>query len=145
MTQFITVSGIQTAELLLPDTESRGTIYRAPAHAVLLLHGWGANLKLMQPLGERLAALGFSAYMPDLPGFGESDPPPTAWSVSDYANFIIAYLDAHQLQQVYLIGHSFGGRIGLVLGADHAERFVKFALADAAGVPAKKSHLPTFA
>ena len=85
-----------------------------------MLHGWGASLKLMQPLGERLAALGYTVYIPDLPGFGESDPPPAAWGVTDYANFVVAYLDAHQLEQVYLFGHSFGGRLGLVLGAEYA-------------------------
>ena len=106
---------------------------------VLLLHGWGASLKLMQPLGERLAALGYTVYVPDLPGFGESDPPLSAWSVSDYAKFVIAYLDAHELERVHLIGHSFGGRIGLVLGAERPERIGRMALADAAGVPEQQS------
>ena len=45
-----------------------------------MLHGWGASLKLMQPLAERLAALGYAVYSFDFPGFGESDPPPTAWT-----------------------------------------------------------------
>src|SRR5262249_55866881 len=90
-------------------------------------------------LGEKLEKLGYTIYIPDMPGFGESAPPVAPWGVPDYAKFIIAYLDAHQLQQVYLIGHSFGGRVGLVLGAEYPERFVKFALADAAGVPAKSS------
>lgn len=129
-----TISGIKTAELILPG--SLNPAIRAP---VLLLHGWGVNLKTMQPLGEKLSALGYTAYIPDMPGFGESAPPANVWGVPDYAKFVVDYLDAHQLDRVFLIGHSFGGRIGLVLGADYADRFVKFALADAAGVPPKPS------
>ncbi len=132
------VCGIRTAQLVLPcpADSGKGTARHAPT---LLLHGWGASLKLMQPLGERLAALGYGVYMPDLPGFGESADPPEAWGVVDYANFVIAYMDAHDLKQVNLIGHSFGGRIGLVLAADHPDRVIKMALADAAGVPGKSS------
>jgi len=132
---FTTINGIKTAELILPGSTN------APANprTILMLHGWGVSLKLMQPLGEKLAALGYMVYIPDMPGFGDSAPPATAWGVPDYAKFIVAYLDAHQLNRVYLIGHSFGGRVGLVLGADYPDRFVKFALADAAGVPEKKA------
>ncbi len=133
---FTQVDGLQTAELVLPGVARPGTL---PAAPILLLHGWGASLRLMQPLGERLAALGYAVYIPDLPGFGETAPPAFAWSVPDYANFIVAYLDAHQLERVFLFGHSFGGRIGLVLGAEQADRLVKIALADAAGIPARKS------
>ena len=110
-TQFTEIDGIRTAELVLQGSG------RAGAAPILMLHGWGASLKLMQPLGERLAALGWGVYIPDLPGFGESAPPPAAWDVPDYAKWVVTYLDAHQLEKVYLIGHSFGGRVGLVLGA----------------------------
>src|SRR5699024_9422811 len=44
---------------------------------VLMLHGWGADISLMQPLAERLAPLGYAIYLIDLPGFGQSAPPPT--------------------------------------------------------------------
>lgn len=132
---FTEVNGLRTAELILPGVERLGT----PPAPILMLHGWGTNLKLMQPLGERLAALGYSVYIPDLPGFGASAPPLVAWMVPDYANFVVAYLDAHKLDRVFLFGHSFGGRIGLVLGAEHADRLIKIALADAAGVLTQKS------
>lgn len=125
------ISGIETAELVLPS-------HASATQTILMLHGWGANIKLMQPLGERLNALGYTVYILDLPGFGESAPPPSAWTVPDYAKFVIAYMDAHGLAQVHLFGHSFGGRISLVLGAEYAERFGKLALADSAGVPSKK-------
>lgn len=141
MTQvsFISVRNIRTAELVLSADAS--TEERCP---ILMLHGWGASLKLMRPLAERMAARGYSVYIPEMPGFGESDPPPAAWSVPDYAKFVVAYLDAHQLEHVHLFGHSFGGRLGLVLGAEYADRIVKMALADAAGVPNPPSQSANF-
>lgn len=99
---------------------------------IIMLHGWGANIDLMLPLAQRLS--NYRVYVLDLPGFGKSDPPSTSWSVSDYANFVLAYMDCHQIDRAYLIGHSFGGRIGLVLGAEHPARFIKMALIDSAGV-----------
>lgn len=126
-----TISGIDTAQLILPSPASG-------AQTILMLHGWGANIKLVQPLGERMNALGYAVYILDLPGFGESAPPPAAWTVPDYAKFVIEYMDVHGLAQVNLFGHSFGGRISLVLGSEYADRFGKLALADAAGILAQK-------
>jgi pimeloyl-ACP methyl ester carboxylesterase len=109
---------------------------------VLLLHGWGANLTLVTPLAEALIKHGYHCYALDMPGFGESDEPPQAWTVFDYANFIIKYLDYHNLQQVYLFGHSFGGRLGLILGAEYNNRLIKMALSDAAGIREATPLLP---
>ena len=119
---FVEVGGLNIAQALLGQA----------GPPVVLLHGWGANIDLMLPLAQRLTA--YRAYMLDLPGFGKSEPPPTSWSVSDYANFVLAYMDCHKLDRAYLIGHSFGGRLGLVLGAEHPARFIKMALIDSAGV-----------
>lgn len=109
---------------------------------VLMLHGWGANIDLLWPLGEALARYGYSIHMLDLPGFGKSDSPSTGWTVFDYAEFVIRYLDAHKLDGVHLFGHSFGGRLGLILGADYADRINKMALSNSAGVLPKKKVWP---
>ena len=101
---------------------------------LLLLHGWGASLELMWPLAERVAAGGFRVYLPDLPGFGASERPPTPWSVRDYANFVLDFLEQQQLRRVDLGGHSFGGRVALMLGAEHGERIRKLLLFNAAGL-----------
>ena len=106
----------------------------AAGPTVLMLHGWGASIDLLMPLAEPLAVKGFCVHVLDLPGFGASDPPPTAWTVFDYADFALAYLDAQRLEQVHLFGHSFGGRLGLILGAEHSERLHKMVLADSAGL-----------
>lgn len=108
------------------------------ATPIVALHGWGVSSELMQPVLERLSPLGYRLYAPDLPGFGGTAPPPTAWTVHDYANWVIEYLDAHRLETAHLIGHSFGGRISLVLGAQHPHRISKIALSNSAGVPSKQ-------
>jgi pimeloyl-ACP methyl ester carboxylesterase len=118
-----TIQGIRTAEAIIGEGKP-----------LVLLHGWGANIGLVWALAERMAPLGYRVYALDLPGFGASDPPPTAWTVQDYARFVVAYWDAHNLDQLYLFGHSFGGRLSLILGAENSERILKMALANSAGI-----------
>ena len=108
---------------------------------VVMLHGWGANIDLVWPLALQLARMGYQVFAPDLPGFGQTDPPPRAWRVNDYVEFILAYLNFHQLQQVHLFGHSFGASLGLVLGAQHANRIRTMVLADASGLREQASGL----
>jgi pimeloyl-ACP methyl ester carboxylesterase len=127
----IEIDGLRTAQFVTGDDPEYPP--------VLMLHGWGANTGLVWPLASRLALLGYRVYAPDLPGFGESAPPPAAWDVHDYVRFVLAYMDYHQLERVHLFGHSFGGRIGLVLGAEHGDRILKMALADSAGIRPKSS------
>lgn len=122
------IQGFQTAEAIIGQGKP-----------IVMLHGWGANLGLVTPLAEKLATLGYQCFVPDMPGFGQTAPPPASWSVHDYAKWVMAYLDAHQLETLYLFGHSFGGRLGLILGAECGERIIKMALADAAGIRPKPS------
>lgn len=99
-----------------------------------MLHGWGANIQLLQPLADKLIPMGYQIYMLDMPGFGDSEDPPKPYTVLDYAKFCIQYLDHHSLDKVYLFGHSFGGRLGLILGSDYADRIKKMTLSDSAGI-----------
>lgn len=120
---FITLNGIRIAHTIAGEGKS-----------LVLLHGWGANIGLVWPLAEKLAPLGYRVYALDLPGFGQSADPPAAWTVQDYARLVVAYLDAQHLERVLLFGHSFGGRLSLILGSEYAERINKMVLADSAGV-----------
>ena len=101
---------------------------------VLMAHGWGASIDLLRPLALPLSRLGYQCHMVDLPGFGESDEPKQAFTIHDYATFCVDYLDHHNLGSVNYFGHSLGGRIGLVLAAEHPERIAKMALSNSAGI-----------
>ncbi len=101
---------------------------------VLLLHGWGGQIASMRMVAERLVPLGYNVHMIDLPGFGRSTIPTDVWGVGDYARLVTHYVDHVNLKSVHVIGHSFGGRIGIVLGADYADYVDKLVLTDSAGV-----------
>lgn len=111
---------------------------------VLLLHGWGADMRLLEPLAGRLAPLGYRVFMLDLPGFGATPAPSHPWSILDYTKLVLHFADHCALDHIYLFGHSFGGRLGLVLGADHPQRIIRMALANSAGVRSTPSHQAQF-
>ena len=119
----VVINGIRTRETIVGDG--------AP---VLMVHGWGASIKLLEPLALRLSRLGYQCHLFDLPGFGESDEPPEPFSIFAYADFCLAYADHHQLSEIYYFGHSLGGRIGLILGSEHSDRIRKLVLSNSAGV-----------
>lgn len=106
---------------------------------LVLLHGWGASIELMWPLAERVANGGFRVYLPDFPGFGHSERPNRPWSLRDYSNFVLDFLRVQKLDRVDLGGHSFGGRVCLMLGADHPELMGKMLLFNAAGLRPRQS------
>lgn len=56
-----------------------------------------------------------SVYAPDLPGFGESDPPPSRPSISDYAATLGDFLDTMRFRQIDVLGHQAGSLIAAEL------------------------------
>ncbi len=86
---------------------------------LLCLHGWGRGVdgEAFSALREALKGDAIEVVTPDLPGFGKSGEPPRAWTVDDYADCIEALVRELQLQDVFLLGHSFGGRIAIKLAA----------------------------
>lgn len=100
---------------------------------VLLLHGWGGEAASFQPVFEWLAQ-SHKVYALDLPGFGKSQMPPTAWNTSDYAQCVAAFLEKIGIPKTHLVGHSFGGRISIILSAEYPEKVDKLILVDSAGI-----------
>ena len=80
--------------------------------AIVLLHGWGQNIQMMQMLGEpfkndyRIIAI-------DFPGFGSSEEPKEVMNVSDYTKLVEDLLKKLKIKKPILVGHSFGGRVSV--------------------------------
>ena len=79
---------------------------------VVLLHGWGQNIQMMRPLGERIRNA--NVYIFDLPGFGGSSEPSEAWTLNDYVELLHKLFKKLKINKPVLIGHSFGGELSLL-------------------------------
>jgi pimeloyl-ACP methyl ester carboxylesterase len=99
----------------------------------LILHGWGSSIKSWITLQDFLSEK-FKVYVLDMPGFGNTPPPSEAWDLDNYLDFIIKYCKHYNIDQFYLLGHSFGGRISIKMAISHPEKIKKLILMDAAGI-----------
>ena len=100
---------------------------------VLFLHGWPANHKMFEYQFNQLPKMGFRCIGVDFRGFGESDRPWTGYNYNRMADDIRAVIDALNLEDVILAGHSMGGAIAIRYMARHAgHKISKLALFGAA-------------
>lgn len=103
---------------------------------IIIMHGYGCNVTTVASIA-RIFEQGMRVINVDLPGHGLSDEPPTIWGVDDYTRCIEALLQALGLKKVSLLGHSFGGRIGILLSSRNPD-IHKLVLVDAAGIKPKR-------
>jgi abhydrolase domain-containing protein 6 len=101
---------------------------------IVLVHGFSGSKENWLPLARDLP-LTDHVYMPDLPGWGESQRlPDTDYAIEPQVERLLALLDALHLARVHLVGHSMGGQIAGLFAARHPERLLSLTLVDTAGV-----------
>lgn len=83
---------------------------------VVLLHGWGQNIEMMNPIGKGLESDYYITVI-DLPGFGSSSEPTYAYTIYDYYEIVSELLSKLKIDNPVMIGHSFGGRVAIVYAA----------------------------
>ena len=104
------------------------------------MHGWRSEARVwnnvISELNKNLPEYNFVAL--DLPAFGSSPNPSIDWFVEDYANIVAEFTTKLKLDNIILVGHSFGGRISIkLLGnpkfADFQSKVTKLILTGSAG------------
>ena len=80
---------------------------------VVLLHGWGQNIEMMNPIGKKLEDK-YRITILDLPGHGGSSEPENAITIYDYCEVLREFLEKLKIEKPILVGHSFGGRVSIV-------------------------------
>ncbi len=103
---------------------------------VILMHGWGCNHSTLTSIEQQLSR-GFKVYNVDFPGFGSSDEPTSVWGVEEYTRLIEDFARQEHIENPILLGHSFGGRVGILFASRNKVR--KLILVDAAGVKPRRS------
>ena len=101
---------------------------------IVLLHGWGADSSLMNGVAALLKG---RVIVPDLYGFGKSPLPESGLTLDGYVEGVRELIDVFGGKAV-VVGHSFGGRIGIRLSARYPDRVSGLVLTSAAGMKPKR-------
>lgn len=105
---------------------------------LVFLHGWGGSRESWASQLEYFRQHGYECVALDFPGLGGAPEPATAWNVSDYAEYVACRIrEKADHRRVIVVGHSFGGRVAIVLSATHPNLVDGLVLANAAGISDK--------
>lgn len=98
---------------------------------ILLIHGSGPGVSAWANWRGVLPVLSqkYRVIAPDMAGFGYTvtDRAPK-FSVEDWVQQVVGFLDALDIQKVHVVGNSFGGAIALHLAKKHPDRLKKIVL-----------------
>jgi len=104
---------------------------------LLLLHGWGGEINSMLPIINTYKER-YKVIVVDFPGHGKSDLAPS-WNVTDYMEYIHSFINSLGINDLIVLGHSFGGRVGILLSATYPKLVKKLILVDSGGIIPKRS------
>ncbi|MDQ1438319.1 MAG: 3-oxoadipate enol-lactonase [Acidimicrobiaceae bacterium] len=99
-----------------------------PDRRLLLVHGFGGSRLDFADWLPRFDAAGWQAHAVELPGHGSALADPTGYSLSAFADFVLAEADRLGWPRFMLLGHSMGGMIAQLValgrGADRLDGLI---------------------
>ena len=98
---------------------------------MVCVHGVNAHGRRFRRLAEERLSRRFHVLAPDLRGHGGSEWEPP-WTIATHAHDLLETLDDAGVRTATWVGHSFGGRLVLELGALAPERIERVVLLDPA-------------
>lgn len=99
---------------------------------VLFLHGWGGDIRSFA--GAYRAVCGWEVSCVN---FAFPKTVPEDWGIFDYAECVKEFLIACDIREPIIVGHSFGGRVAMILAAQGLCK--KLVLVDSAGLKPRYS------
>lgn len=108
----------------------------AGEQSIIFLHGWKSSKEVWGSVSQLISKSVnqlINIYALDFLGFGKSEIPKQVMSVGDYANLVEQFIKKLELTNVIIVGHSFGGRVGIKLASKYPSVISKLVLVDAAG------------
>lgn len=109
----VSVSGCNSAYWFYPSPTIE-------APAIVLIHGYRGNHRGLEAIAGALDD--FNVYIPDIPGFGKSEPFEKNHSIQNYADWLSGFITALELnRKPILLGHSFGSIICAAFAANSSQ------------------------
>ncbi|MFO7167168.1 MAG: alpha/beta hydrolase [Chloroflexota bacterium] len=90
----------------------------------LFLHSWLGSWRYWLPTMDHISER-YRAYALDFWGFGESDRRESVFSLAEYVQLLLGFMDNLGLQKVTLVGHGLGGMVAVKAAVAHPDRFTK--------------------
>jgi len=104
---------------------------------LVFVHGWGADKYNLKAIYDSLKN-DFRIFSIDLPGFGSSSKPYLIIGSEDYAEYLNEFFSRLNLKNINYIGHSFGGKIGIILAGSYENLISRLVLIDSGGIRSKR-------
>lgn len=101
--------------------------------AIVCLHGWGMDNTCFNGLVQNIHKSQKILRL-DFFGFGNSDLPDEYFDTYEYAYSIFLLLNQLHIRKVILIGHSFGGRVAIILSSVFSVDVCDLILTSSAGL-----------
>lgn len=95
--------------------------------AIIFLHGWGGDLRSFKGAFNTAESCGLKAV-----NYAFPKTVPSEWGIYDYSAQLNSFLQAKKLTNPILVGHSFGGRVSIILASQRV--CSKLVLVDSAGL-----------
>jgi pimeloyl-ACP methyl ester carboxylesterase len=94
---------------------------------VIMLHGYGDSWFSYSPILPLLDKK-YRVYIPDQRGHGDSDRPAKGYELKQFAADVVAFMDAMNVKQATIVGHSMGSFVAQHVAAQVPERVNKLVL-----------------
>ena len=116
-------------EVRLPGRLTMQYVEQGPTEGVpvVALHGVTDSWRSFEPLLPHLSGA-LRVFALTQRGHGGSEAPASGYALTDFANDVVAFLDAQGLERAIIVGHSMGSANALRLAIDHPQRVTALAL-----------------
>lgn len=112
-------------------------LQRGEGKDLVFLHGYLSSKESFYPQTDYFSKK-FRVTALDFPGFGGAEPLSSAYSVSDYAEWLTEALAELNIKNPHVIAHSFGGRVA-VKCLSRGDLFDRAVLCGCAGIVPKRT------
>ncbi len=100
---------------------------KGEGQAIILLHGNGENSEYFQGQIEVFSKY-YKVYALDTRGHGKTPRGTKPFTIRQFAEDLLAFMDTHQINKAHLLGFSDGGNIAMVFALKHPERIDRLIL-----------------